>query len=203
MTPRPFIVCAAAIEGRGVADAVLGVGKTAAAMRTTELLIRSRPSWLLLIGVCGAYQAAPPGLSLAVGDLCVVGEDRLADEGVALAGDGFQGIASMELGDEGPFRSDPALAQTIASRLGIPIVSGATVSTCSGRDDLADRTRAAERRAGRDDGRSRSPAGLSTLRRTGCTAAVRQQSYGRQADRGLGSAPRRRAVGRSCSYVGE
>jgi futalosine hydrolase len=136
MTPHPLIVCAAAIEGRGVADAVLGVGKTAAAMRATELLIKYRPAWLLLIGVCGAYQASAPQTSLAVGDLCVVGEDRLADEGVALA-DGFQGIARMGLGDEGPFRSDLARAQTIASRLGIPIVSGATVSTCSGCDDLA------------------------------------------------------------------
>jgi futalosine hydrolase len=105
-------------------------------MRTTELLIRNRPAWLLLIGVCGAYRTGTAGPGLAVGDLCVVGDDRLADEGVALPGDGFQGIAAMELGDEGPFRSDPALAQQIASRLGIRIVSGATVSTCSGRDDL-------------------------------------------------------------------
>jgi futalosine hydrolase len=137
MEARPVIVCAASLEGLGLADAVLGVGKAAAAMRATELLVRARPAWLLLIGVCGAYPPAPGGPALAVGDLCLVGEDRLADEGVGLAGGEFRGIAALGLGDEGPFRADPARTKAIAARLGIPIVAGATVSTCSGSDDLS------------------------------------------------------------------
>lgn len=130
MWTRPLIVCAAAVEGGGLCDAVIGVGKAAATLRTCELLLRSRPPWLLLVGVCGAY----PG-TLAVGDLCVVGEDRLADEGVGLRAGGFTGIAAMGLGDEGPFRGDVERSQAIAGRLGCPIVAGATVSTCSGCDE--------------------------------------------------------------------
>ena len=73
---RPCIVCAAAIESGGLADAIVGVGKAAAAMHTTRLLLARRPAWLLVIGVCGAYA----GSGLEVGALCVVGEDCLADE---------------------------------------------------------------------------------------------------------------------------
>jgi futalosine hydrolase len=134
---RPLIVCAAPAEGLGLADAVLGVGKAAAAMRTTELLLSARPAWLLLIGVCGAYPARAGGPGLAVGDLCLVGEDRLADEGVALPGGEFRGLGALGLGDEGPFAADPTRTRALATQLGIPVVAGATVSTCSGRDDLA------------------------------------------------------------------
>lgn len=137
METRPLIVSAAALEGRGVADAVLGVGKAAAAMCATELLLKRRPAWLLLVGVCGAYPPTPGRPGLAVGDLCLVGEDRLADEGVGLAGGELLGIASLGLGDEGPFQADPARTQAIAARLGSPIVAGATVSTCSGCDELS------------------------------------------------------------------
>ena len=99
--------------------------------------MRARPAWLLLVGVCGAYPAATGEPGLAVGDLCLVGEDRLADEGVALPGGGFRGMAAMGLGDEGPFAADPARTRALATQLGVPVVAGATVSTCSGRDDLA------------------------------------------------------------------
>lgn len=132
-----MIVCAAPLEGLGWADAVLGVGKAAAAMRATELLLAARPAWVLLVGVCGAYPAASGGTGLAVGDLCLVGEDRLADEGVGIAGGELRGIAALGLGDEGPFAADPARTEAIAARLGIPIVAGATVSTCSGSDELS------------------------------------------------------------------
>src|SRR5687767_4578267 len=36
---RPLIVCAAPIESGGLADAIVGVGKAAAAMHTTALLL--------------------------------------------------------------------------------------------------------------------------------------------------------------------
>lgn len=133
----PLIVSAAPVEGRGVTDTFLGVGKAAAAMRTTELLVHAPPAWLLLIGVCGAYPSRDGGPGLVVGDLCVVGEDRLADEGVGLAGGDFRGIAALGLGEEGPFKADPTWAPAIADRLGIPVVAGATVSTCSGSDELS------------------------------------------------------------------
>lgn len=142
MWARPLIVCAAAVEGGGLCDEVIGVGKTAATLRVTELLVRARPAWLLLVGVCGAY----PGAGLAIGELCVVGEDRLGDEGVAMAGGEFVGIAAMGLGDEGPFAADAARTTALAARLGIRVVAGATVSTCSACDErsraLAGRTRA-------------------------------------------------------------
>ncbi len=132
MQVRPCIVCAAAIESGGLADAIVGVGKAAAALHTTRLLLAARPAWVLLIGVCGAYA----GSGLAVGELCLVAEDRLADEGVAVNG-GFLELATMGLGDTGPFAADPVRTAEAARRLAAPIVRGATVSTCSGRDDLA------------------------------------------------------------------
>ncbi len=130
---RPCIVCAAPLESGGLADAIVGVGKVAAAMHTTQLLLTRRPSWLLLIGVCGAY----PGSGLAVGGLCLVGEELLADEGVAQADGGFVDIASMGLGTIGPFAGDPERTRALAEMLAIPVVRGATVSNCSGNDPLA------------------------------------------------------------------
>lgn len=134
---RPTIVCAAAIEGGTLADAVIGVGKAAAAMHTTRLLLTARPPWLLLIGVCGAY----PESGLEVGALCLVGEDLLADEGVAVPG-GFIGLAQLGLGEVGPFIADPVRTRSAAELLAAPVLRGATVSTCSG-DDAHSRALAA------------------------------------------------------------
>jgi len=130
---RPCIVCAAPLESGGLADAIVGVGKVAAAMHTTQLLLTRRPSWLLLIGVCGAY----PRGGLDVGALCVVGEELLADEGVAQADGEFIDIARMGLGTIGPFAGDPERTRALAEVLAIPVVRGATVSSCSGHDPLA------------------------------------------------------------------
>jgi len=138
---RPKIVCAAAIEGGTLADAVIGVGKAAAAMHTTRLLLGERPAWLLLIGVCGAY----PESGLDVGALCLVGEDLLADEGVALPGGGFLGLETMGLGEVGPFLADPTRTHAAARLLAAPVLRGATVSTCSGDDE---RSRALAVRSG-------------------------------------------------------
>lgn len=139
MHGRPRIVCAAPIEGAGLADAVLGVGKAAAAMRATQQLLVGRPEWLLLIGVCGAY----PGSGLEVGSLCLVGEDVLADEGVALPDGAFLDLAALGLagsglrGPCGPFMADQARTQQAARLLAAPVVRGATVSACSGNDELS------------------------------------------------------------------
>jgi futalosine hydrolase len=125
----------------------LGVGKVAAAMELYSLLIRLesvRPArGVLLVGVAGSYPArvrgsAPPG---GPGEVCVVASDVLADEGVATPG-GFVDFGKprehgMRLVDTGPFPASPRMAAEAAARLGCPLVKGATVSTCSGVDALA------------------------------------------------------------------
>lgn len=113
-------------------DAIVGVGKAAAAMRMTELLLTRRPPWVLLIGVCGAY----PGSDLEVGGLCLVEEDVLADEGVALANGGFTDLVTMGFGPS-LFVGDPRRTRAVAASLKVPVVRGATVSSCSGSDELA------------------------------------------------------------------
>jgi futalosine hydrolase len=201
---RPLIVCAARLEGLGLADAVLGVGKAAAAMRTTELLLTARPAWLLLVGVCGVYPAPGGEPGLSVGDLCLVGDDRLADEGVALPGGEFQGMAAMGLGDAGPFAADPVRTAALAQQLGIPVVAGATVSTCSGRDDLA---RAVAARSGAQVETMEGAAVLQVCRHLGVPAVQLRCVSNRTGDRtaagwdlqgallGLGAAVRTLAAG--------
>ncbi|HLQ39225.1 MAG TPA: futalosine hydrolase, partial [Planctomycetota bacterium] len=70
---------------------------------------------------------------LGVGDLCFVGDDGFGDEGVATP-DGFLDLAALRLGAVGPFPADADRTAIAASRLGVPIVRGTTVSTCSGTD---------------------------------------------------------------------
>lgn len=103
---------------------------------------------MLIFGVCGAYphRHYRRGAALAPGELCLVAEDFLADEGVGLEL-GFRDIQSMSLGEIGPYRADAAWTEALASRLQVPRVRGATVSTCSGSEarsmELAARTGAA------------------------------------------------------------
>jgi futalosine hydrolase len=144
---RPLWVYAAPVEGEGVVEALastadlacIGVGKTASAMRLTLAITRKQPSWVLAFGLCGAYPAAhgPGGSALSVGDLCVLEQDRLADEGVRDPW-GFRDLAAMGLGDRDPFVADRELTARVASTLGgLARVRGATVSTCSGTDELS------------------------------------------------------------------
>lgn len=121
------------LDGRGLE---LGVGKVSAACRLTAALHVQRPDRVLAVGVCGAYRAAGDGVRLAVGDLCVVASDRLADEGVQTE-EGFLDLADLELGDATPIAADAEWTDVIAGRLAAPIVHGATVSTCSGTDRRA------------------------------------------------------------------
>ncbi|MCA8950309.1 MAG: futalosine hydrolase [Planctomycetes bacterium] len=131
------LVCAAEVERRGLEDlevTVLGVGKAAAALGLAlAMQARAvRPAGILLFGVAGAFRAS----GLEPGALCVVGEDRFGDEGVATE-DGFADLAELGLGDVGPFVLPPALAAQAAQRLAVPVVSGVTVSTCSGSEGAA------------------------------------------------------------------
>lgn len=148
---RPLWVYAARSEGQGVVDRLgdaleIGTGKVAAAANLSMALVQQRPPAVIAFGVCGAYPrehgALPP--TLDVGELCVVTRDVLADEGVRDES-GFRGLEALGLGTQGPFVADPSLSAVVASRLGgLPLVEGATVSTCSGTDarsrELATRT---------------------------------------------------------------
>lgn len=132
----PLLAHAAAVEGRGLglSSLEIGVGKAEAAATIAAALAELRPRWVLLFGVCGAYpEGHVPGAGLEVGRLCVVGEEWLADEGVATAG-GFVSTAALGLASVGPFAADAARTAAVARVLAAPIVRGATVSTCSGTD---------------------------------------------------------------------
>ncbi len=138
-------VYATAQEGAGLRAGAatlleLGAGKVAAAVALCSALARRpRPGAVLLFGVCGAFPARhlAAGGGLAVGDLCVVGEDLLADEG-AENEDGFQSLAELGLGEIGPFAADPTLSARAAEILGgAPVLRGATVSRCSGTEALS------------------------------------------------------------------
>ncbi len=168
-----LLVCAAEVEGRGLqsrlqnrlhgqaardgagVDAhmseaplepqVIGVGKVASVVGLSHHLRPRRPALVILFGICGVYPSAHGGVgpSLEVGDVCLVGSDRLADEGVEHER-GFTDIGRMGFGATGPFAADPELTAAAAAALEVPIVAGATVSTCSGTDS---RSRALARRS--------------------------------------------------------
>lgn len=134
-------------EGRGIEEELgvavrLGTGKAASASTLARALVQRAPTQVVAFGVAGAY----PGSGLSVGDVCLVGDDRLADDGVRDEL-GFRDLAAMELGDPGPFRADAGVTAELAQLLGVRVVSGATVSTCSATDaaaaELAARTGAA------------------------------------------------------------
>lgn len=143
---RGFLpVYAASAEGDGLADlgvVRLGVGKTAASVALSERLSRMRPPGVLLFGVAGAYpERHKPGAMLRVGDVVVVERDAFADEGVEVA-DGFLDAASLgmpahDVPAAGPFLLDALRSRALADRLSVPIVAGATVSTCSGTEALS------------------------------------------------------------------
>ena len=139
-----LLVHAAPIEGHGLEDlgaVSLGVGKVASAVHCAELLRRGdRVRAVLLFGVAGAYPARHRGAAplAGIGDLVVVGSDRLGDEGVETP-DGFLDLGAMKLGDCGPFPADPRLARAAADRLQAPCVAGVTVSTCSGTEETSAR----------------------------------------------------------------
>lgn len=133
-------VHAAPSEGDALRDLgarQLGVGKVAAAVALLELLQHTRPPGVLLFGVAGAYPARHrTGARLRPGELCLVDPDRFGDEGVAAPG-GFSDLARLGLGEIGPYASDRDATAAAARRLAAPVVAGATVSTCSGTEELS------------------------------------------------------------------
>ncbi len=135
----PALVYAHPSEGARVRDVAperafeLGVGKVASAVALGRVLAEHRPPWVLAFGVCGVY----PGAELVVGELCLVGRECLADEGV-WTDQGLRSLSDLGLGPDELWLADAGRTQEIAARLGgLPTVTGATVSACAGTDDLA------------------------------------------------------------------
>lgn len=127
------------VVGRHSHTLALGVGKIAATLSLALALTERRFDAVLLIGVCGAYPArhlAAGVAALDVGDLCVVSEEVIADDGVITPAD-FLDLARLGLGEIGPIPADAALSERLATTLGCERVRGATVSTGAGTDSLS------------------------------------------------------------------
>jgi len=120
-------------EGLGAEFLQLGVGKTAATRSITLRLAQAPTDLVILFGIGGAY----PEQGLKVGDLCMLDEDLLADEGVA-TDQGFSDLGELSLGTVGPFAMNPVHTGAITELLEIQQrVKGATVSSCSGSQQRA------------------------------------------------------------------
>jgi futalosine hydrolase len=111
----------------------IGVGKTEAALHLVPALIAKPADLVVSFGIAGAY----PGGGLDVGDVCIVTQERFADEGVETP-DGFLSIDDLGLGDGGPYHAHVELSRRLAELLDVREVGGATVSTCSGTDEHSD-----------------------------------------------------------------
>ncbi len=112
----------------------LGVGKIEAAATLSRALCARRPRGVVNFGVAGAYAAG----GVDVGDVCLVTEETLGDEGVDV-GSRFEDLVTLRLADTRVWAADAALTDAVATALPaqVPRVRGVTVSTCSGTDDLA------------------------------------------------------------------
>jgi futalosine hydrolase len=143
------VVHASSLEALGAGRSFeIGVGKVAATMGLYALLVgleRQKPvRGVLLGGIAGAFPDRLRSGSSPVkpGDVCIVGSDALADEGIQLP-HSFVDFGQPAFGngqrlvDTGPFPANPRMASDAAARLSVPVVRGATVSTCSGVDALA------------------------------------------------------------------
>ncbi|MCA8957688.1 MAG: futalosine hydrolase [Planctomycetes bacterium] len=112
----------------------VGLGKAAAASALAQRLAEphARPEVVLAFGVCGAFR----GSGLSVGDTCLIAEDQLADEGVDTA-QGFLDLRNLDPVRPQRLRMDSGWTERARDALGLPVVTGITVSTCSGTDALA------------------------------------------------------------------
>lgn len=133
-------VYAAPAEGQALADlgaVALGVGKVAAAVALQDLLAQRAPTGVLLFGVCGAFPARHRASSQRIGDLVLVDADGFGDEGAATP-DGFLDLAALRLPALGPFAGlGGELLPRVRDLLGVPVVAGTTVSTCSATEVLS------------------------------------------------------------------
>lgn len=121
-------------EGLDLPESVqLGVGKIEAALALSRRLSEGLPVAVVNFGVAGVF----PGVGLSVGEVCIVQEETLADEGVATQ-DGFEDLAELGLSSTVRWSADPRWVQRALAVLpGAARVRGTTVSTVSGTDALA------------------------------------------------------------------
>lgn len=111
----------------------LGVGKIEASLALTRRLCAGLPELVVNFGVAGVF----PGSGLDVGDVCLVTEETLADEGVVTE-DGFADLVELKLADRRVWTANADWAHRLSEALGEPRwVRGTTVSTISGTDDVA------------------------------------------------------------------
>ncbi|UCZ55797.1 futalosine hydrolase [Desulfurispirillum indicum] len=112
--------------------ACTGVGKIASAVETTLQIRQWRPELVISAGIGGYY-----GSALELGDLALITRELLIDEGVATAG----GFLSMEtLGFQRCTIHSPAAVPPVFDQLPFAQrhIPGATVSTVSGTQKMAD-----------------------------------------------------------------
>jgi len=136
----PHTVWKADLPARTICLALTGIGKVNAAIVSTHMIERFRPSLVVNTGCGGAYS----GSGLCVGDLAVATVEIYGDEGV-LTVDGWHtleiiGIPSVErkgnrYSNEFPLSMEQsAKVFQFASSLCLPVKRGkfVTISTCSG-----------------------------------------------------------------------
>ncbi len=112
---------------------LLGVGKVEATLALTRRLSGRLPDVVVNFGVAGTF----PGSGLAVGDVCLVTQETFADEGLVTDA-GFDDLLALKLSTRVRWSADDAWTQKVGTLLGaVPRVRGATVSTISGTDALA------------------------------------------------------------------
>ena len=135
MPSDALLVYAAPVEAGPLADRedalALGVGKTSAALSLAARLAVDPPGCVIAFGFAGAYPGGPE-----IGSVVAVSTDALVDEGVQTP-DGFSSLADLGLPATLTVEADAELTARVAEALGVRVVAGATVSTCSGTDALS------------------------------------------------------------------
>ncbi|MBC8069293.1 MAG: futalosine hydrolase [Deltaproteobacteria bacterium] len=113
----------------------VGVGKSSAAYELGAALVADAVDLVVAVGVAGLHRGADT--RLAVGAIAIVSSERFADEGVATPS-GFLDLTELGLGASTPMSADVAWLEDAVGYVVAPLLAGATVSTCSGTDALAD-----------------------------------------------------------------
>lgn len=142
--PGTLFCCAHPSEAKALPSGLLclvtGVGKVASTACLSDYVARHRVDRVFIFGVAGVYPN-PAGRfddALPVGALAWVTQDTLLDEGVALD-EGFLDLQTLSLLGDAPlhYQADPAWMRDLQARTAWPMLHGATVSSCAGRQDLA------------------------------------------------------------------
>ncbi len=147
---KQFFLAEGTLGGASVLLAETGVGKSNAAITTSSLLDSNPASTVIMTGCAGAF----PQARLTTGDVVVADREVFADEGV-LTPRGFLDLREIGLpifaGRDGhavyneiPIEDPPVDVSSLADGLDFTVIAGtiATVSTCSGTPEAAERLHA-------------------------------------------------------------